>query len=131
MKERRFASSEERSKEFERRTTEAIKAKHPHLKCPLCSGSDTWCAGVRRYLLGELIHRKPRLSFGDGVSAQRVRVLIRNGRLKATPVGVPPRVTYLIDTCALLAVMVRKTGRPPKKKPATKKSKPTSNRKSK
>ena len=63
-----------------------------------------------------------------GVTPQRVRALIKAGRLKAKSVGVGNRATYLIRPADLDAVRDRKPGRPPKDpaaEPASKKpSKP-------
>lgn len=49
------------------------------------------------------------------VSPQRVRVLIRSGRLKAKIVGEGNRATYLIAPADLEAVRHRKAGRPHKR----------------
>jgi excisionase family DNA binding protein len=49
------------------------------------------------------------------VSPQRVRVLIREGRLKAKAIGKGNRATYLIVREDLNAVQNRKAGRPKKR----------------
>ncbi len=49
-----------------------------------------------------------------GVTRQRVRVLIRCGRLKASQIGSGNRATYFIERSALEAVRVRVRGRPRK-----------------
>ncbi len=53
------------------------------------------------------------------VSPQRVRALIRSGRLKAKMVGEGNRATYLIAPMDLDAVRHRKAGRPLKRPPTT------------
>jgi excisionase family DNA binding protein len=53
------------------------------------------------------------------VSPQRVRVLIRSGRLKAKMIGEGNRATYLILREDLEAVRHRKPGRPHKRKSTT------------
>ena len=49
-----------------------------------------------------------------GVTPQRVRALIRSGRLKAKTIGEGNRATYLILPADLEAVRDRKPGRPRK-----------------
>ena len=49
------------------------------------------------------------------VSPQRVRALIRSGRLKAKMIGEGNRATYLIAPVDLEAVRHRKAGRPHKR----------------
>lgn len=57
------------------------------------------------------------------VTPARVRVLIREGRLKAKTIGEGNRSTHLILRADLEAVRERKPGRPPKPKAATKTAK--------
>jgi excisionase family DNA binding protein len=68
-------------------------------------------------MASEFLNTKQAASVLD-VSPQRVRVLIRSGRLKAKMIGEGNRATYLILREDLEAVLHRKPGRPHKRKRA-------------
>jgi len=46
------------------------------------------------------------------ITPRRIRVLITTGRLPATPMGIHPRITWLIDPADLALVATRPPGRP-------------------